>query len=88
MRKQWCYWINESQDPKEHGGYVPSLVTENEAGHSPLIGRGKCAAPWVWGKTLKEAKQVCELANARRGIDNKTAFRIVASSIAASEIVA
>lgn len=27
--KRQCYYINPSQDPTTHGGYVPSLVVEN-----------------------------------------------------------
>ena len=81
--KRWCYWINETQDPNEHGGYVPSVVTENEPGHQPLLGSGEGAAPWVWGKTLAEAKATCKAANEKRGFSDEDCWNIVASSMSA-----
>lgn len=83
VRKRWCYYVPEAQDPEVHGGYVPSMVEENEPGHSPMLGRGEGSAPWIWGKTLKEAQEVCDRFNADMGIDKETAFRIVASSMGA-----
>ena len=80
-----CYYISPLQYD-EGRGFVPSLVVENEAGHSPMRGRGEFADPWYWGDTLERAEQVCDRVNRDRfGISNKTAMRIVASSMAASE---
>lgn len=86
MKNKWCYYIPEAQDAAEHGGYVPSVVEENEPGHSPLLGRGKCAAPWVWGKTLKEAQEICDAQNLKIGVSKEEAWRIVASSLRVSRI--
>ena len=78
-----CYYISVRQYD-EHG-FIPSLVTENEAGHRPMTGRGNGAAPWYWGKTLDRAEEVCARVNLQRfGINQDTAERIVASSIAAT----
>lgn len=82
--KTECFWIPESQDPSEHGGYVPSLVRRNEAGHYPMLGKGPCARPWVWGKTLSEAREVCADANAKRGVSPQEADEIVMSSMFAT----
>jgi hypothetical protein len=82
--KNWCYYIPEAQDPTLFGGYVPSLVIENEPGHSPMLGQGPCSSPWVWGKTLDHAQQVCAATNAKRGITEERALEIVMSSIGAS----
>jgi len=61
-------------------GYVPSLVTENEPGHSPMAGEGK--TPWYWGKTIERAEQICARVNQKRfGISPATANRIVASTM-------
>jgi hypothetical protein len=79
--RPWCYTIVETQNPAEHGGYVPSVVIQDVSGHFPMTGRGKGSAPWVWGKTLDQAQEVCRQANARRGIDEKTAFKILASTM-------
>lgn len=43
----------------------------------------KLHTPWVWGQTLESAHAVCELVNARMGVDETKALRIVDSSIAA-----
>ncbi len=83
--KRQCYYINPSQDPNKHGGYVPSLVVQDEPGHSPMTGQGEGAAPWVWGKTLDEAEAACKAANAKRGISELDAFEIVASSMRVSK---
>ena len=75
-----CFVILETQCD-EHG-YIPSLVVENEPGHSPLTGRGEFATPWYWGKTVKRAREVCARVNLDRyGISKNTAARIVASTM-------
>lgn len=86
--KEWCYYVPAGQDPKEHGGYVPSLVVAGEAGHSPMVGQGPHAAPWVWGKTLVEAQEVCSVVNEGRGVTDEAADLIVASSMRAGNEVA
>ena len=80
-----CFWIPVCQDDPH--GFVPSLVTENEPGHSPMVGQGEYASPWYWGKTLEKAKETCNRVNKDRfGISEKTALRIVASSMRDSDI--
>lgn len=81
---QWCYWVPEDQDPKKHGGFVPSTVIRGEPGHIPMTGDpAKLQTPWIWGQTLEAAREVCESMNARMGITPTKALRIVDSSIAA-----
>lgn len=80
-----CYWINEAQDPGVHGGYVPSVVVEGEAGHTPLLGDGTAAAPWVWGATLEAAQAACEATNARLGLTPGDVLAIRMSSMLASQ---
>lgn len=80
FRSTYCFYISPGQDPGD-GGYIPSVVVENEPGHFPLTGRGGGAAPWRWGKTLEEAEAVCAEVNADRGIDEERASEIVASSM-------
>lgn len=84
--RKWCYYVPEAQDTREHGGYVPSLVIADEPGHSPMLGQGKGASPWVWGQTLEQAREVCDKANADMGISPEQANRILASSMAVSRI--
>lgn len=81
MKKRFCYYISPSQNPETHGGYVPSLVNENEAGYSPMLGNGAGARPWVWGKTLPEAEAVCAKANADLGLSDRDVTVIIASSM-------
>lgn len=79
-----CFWINETQDPAEHGGYVPSAIVEGEAGHAPLLGNGTGAAPWVWGTTLEAAQARCTAENARLGLTTRDVVDIRISSMRAS----
>lgn len=80
--RRWCYTIVEPQNPKEHGGYVPSLVIEGISGHRPMSGDARdMRAAWVWGKTPEEAKAVCRKYNQSRGIDEETETRIVLSTL-------
>ncbi len=75
-----CFIIQEGQC--DEGGYIPSLVTEHEAGHSPLRGDpAKFQTPWYWGKTYEQAKKVCAAENARLGLSGSDVIDIVASSI-------
>jgi hypothetical protein len=62
-RGRLCYFINPTQDPKEHGGYVPSAVYENESGHFPMLGQGDYAQPWLWGETLAGAEAIADKIN-------------------------
>jgi len=80
-KQDWCYWISETQDPAKHGGYVPSRVDWNVLGHWPMTGRGEGSAPWVWGKTLAEAQEVCRKANADMGLSDRDVDRILCSSM-------
>ena len=77
-----CFYIPDGQ--RDEHGYIPSLVTENEPGHSPMTGKGEGSTPWYWGKTYRRAQEVCERVNLDRyGIGPATAWRIVTSSMAA-----
>jgi hypothetical protein len=78
-RPRTCYMI--PLDQPEPGQFIPSLVVENEPGHSPMTGRGDHAAPWIWGSTLEEAQAVCDSVNARQGISKIDAAEIVCSSM-------
>lgn len=79
-----CYFIPAMQDNPH--GFIPSLVTEHEAGHSPMTG-GPDQEPWYWGKTLKHAEQTCDRVNLKRfGISRNTMHRIVGSSMGAGRV--
>lgn len=77
---RWCFAVFEWQR-NEHG-FVPSIVTEDEPGHAPLVGRGELAQPYYWGDTIDVARKTCDRANAKIGISPEVAEHIVASSIA------
>lgn len=83
---RWCYWINEAQDPALYGGYVASVVTENEPGHTP-IPRGNHYAANAWGLTLDEAKDVAAEQNAALGLTPDDVLEIRMSSMRASNVV-
>jgi len=67
-------------------GYIPSMVTENEGGHTPLAGNGDHASPWYFGKTYDEARARCAEENAKLGISEADALAIVMSSMRAGRL--
>lgn len=84
LSKPFCYYVPEDQDTKLYGGFVPSVVIENESGHYPMLGNGAHASPWVWGDTHEKAQQIADQVNAKRGVSKAEAERIVDSSMAAA----
>jgi hypothetical protein len=84
LEGKWCYYVNPTQDPAEHGGYVPSVVEAGKPGYWPLIGR-EGGQPWIWGTSLQEAEATCESLNAGRGLAKVDAIRIVLSSMGAGQ---
>lgn len=79
-----CFYIVEGQFHPTNG-YIPSLVTEDEPGHSPMAGRGELSEPWYWGTDLETARRVCAMVNLEDfGLTEEDAADIVASSIGAS----
>jgi hypothetical protein len=64
-------------------GYVPSMVTEGEAGHSPLVGSGELSEPWYWGDDYDSACKIAADFNRRLGLSDDDVETIVASSITA-----
>jgi len=71
--KRGCFYIQNMQDIDRFGGITPSWVTENEPGYSSL--------GLVWGRTMKDAKKRCQLANENLGLSEHDVARIVASSL-------
>lgn len=76
------YWIDPTQDTTRYGGYVPSVVTEFEPGHQPMIGPHDGVRPIIWGSTLEDAQANAEAANAEMGIAPDDARSIVTYSMA------
>ena len=85
-RGRLCYYIDPFQDPKTHGGYVPSAVYEQESGHYPLLGSGDFAIPWIWGETLVEAESICEKYNRELGLSPRDVARIISRSMLLARI--
>ncbi|MET0711060.1 MAG: hypothetical protein ABWZ30_00950 [Jiangellaceae bacterium] len=81
MTKRQCFYVNETMRT-EHG-YIPSMVTEGEAGFAPLSGNGDQAQPWYWGHDLARAKQIAAESNAELGLTEDDVRAIVLSSLAA-----
>lgn len=71
------------QDMHSHDerGFIPSVVTEGEPGHAPLVGRGTMAMPWYWGKTYDEAAAQCAKENAKLGLSDEDVVEIMISSM-------
>lgn len=82
--RAWCFYIPQAQDTSKHGGFIPSVVFENESGHYPLSGDGEFAQPWIWGSTFEEAQATCNAANELRGVSREQVQRIVLSSMRAT----
>lgn len=78
-----CFFI-PTDAHVEGQGFVPSLVTEGEAGHAPLVGSGAFAEPWYWGATYEEACEHAAKENERLGLTPDEVSAIVLSSMGAS----
>jgi hypothetical protein len=81
-----CFFI--PVDAQTEGGFIPSLVTEDRPGHSPMKGNSPFASPWIWGPTYEQALRQADEANARLGISKDEARNIVISSMAATPLTA
>jgi hypothetical protein len=81
MTQRQCFYV--PVDQFDDNGYIPSLVTEGEAGHAPLKGNGRFSAPYYWGKTHEQAKEVARKANEDLGLSERDVTDIIASSIRA-----
>lgn len=78
-----CYFIPADGDQYgKPGQFVPSLVTEGVAGHSPLLGRGEGSTPWFWGDYTM-AQSIARQQNAKMGLTEDDVTEIVASSMRA-----
>jgi hypothetical protein len=77
-----CYFIPVEQ--RDEIGFIPSLVTEGEAGHAPLSGRGRHAAAWHWGRTYDQARAFAAQENTRLGLSEADVADIVCSSMSAA----
>jgi hypothetical protein len=85
--RRFCYFIPDDGFVKGRG-YRVSVVFENEPGHYPTgdwpfeAGLGQ-KAPWFWGRDLAEARSIAVAENARIGVSEELAVKIVGSSIGA-----
>jgi hypothetical protein len=67
-------------------GYRVSFVEEGTAGHMPTgdwpyTGAPSQKMPWFWGENLEVARQLAKEYNAKLGVSEEDAFKIVAQSI-------
>jgi hypothetical protein len=75
-----CLVILEHQH--DEGGFIPSLVIENESGHWPMTGSGPLAEPWYFGDTIEEARATCASYNRRAyGLTDDDCIAIQCSSM-------
>lgn len=77
--RRMCFYV--PVDQFDENGFIPSLVTEGEPGHSPLRGSGVGSSSWYWGKTYDEAKAAAQRQNERLGLSESDVAEIVASSM-------
>lgn len=79
-QKRRCLYIPVGQFHPERG-YIPSLVTEGEPGHAPMLGQGEFSQPWYWGTDYDKAVEMAKGANERLGLSAEDVSEIIASSI-------
>ena len=76
---RWIYWLDQLDARDYDGGkaYRVCIVVENESGYFPSgTGFGvDDIHPFYW------TQEVCDKANLRRGIDLRTSFEILDSSM-------
>ena len=83
--KRFCYYIMEGQTTID-GGYIPSMIVENEAGHTPLTGPEAVGSSWVWAHNFEDAKQYASVMNTQLGLTQDDVMDIVASSMRAGAV--
>jgi len=94
--KRMCYYVTEFQSKESHAengvhatGFVPSIVVENEAGHSYASYPTKndpIRLPYFWSKGFSQeayenAVKICEEKNKSLGLTKKDVDLIVLSSM-------
>ena len=84
--KRHAFYIDETMWT-EHG-YIPSIVTEDEPGHTPMRGNGPHASPWYWGHDLATARTIAAEANTALGLSDRDVRDIITSSFRASATIA
>ena len=85
MEKRYCVYVPETAYV-EGKGFIPSVVREDEAGHTPLMGRGELAQPWFWGPTIEDAQRQADEYNTALGLTEEDVVEIVTSSMRAENI--
>lgn len=94
---KWCYYIYPTQSEQYHakrgvsnaGGFVPSRVVENKAGHSFCsypTPEDTLKLPWFWSEgfgagQLEVAQYHCDNANRELGLSKLDVDKIVCSSM-------
>lgn len=83
--KRICLWLDETSYAShlDGTGFIPSIVVENEAGHSPLAPNTPLG-PLYLGPTYADARRIVDAFNATIGVSHKDMLDIVMSSMAAS----
>lgn len=80
--KRYCFYVDESMNTPN--GYIPSMVTEDEPGHAPMIGNGELSQPWYWGTDIDTARRIARESNHKLGLTDDDVEEIMQSSITAS----
>ncbi|GAA0547178.1 hypothetical protein GCM10010172_31190 [Paractinoplanes ferrugineus] len=84
--KRRAFYVDATMQTEN--GFIPSVVTEDEPGHTPMRGSGPLASPLFWGDDLATARQIAEQANTDLGLTDSDVRDIVTSSFRASEAIA
>lgn len=85
MSSRQCFWIDPLQKVEPGGKWIPSLVIEGKAGHSPMRGDpAKLQTPWYWGYTYEQALGACRAANEDLELSEDEVLEIVLSSMRAT----
>ena len=78
--KRFAYTIVVESTDKD-GNYIPCVAIEGERGYRPLSGRGRCSAPWTWGKDYNKANEIADDLNKKMGLSKMEALKIVGSTM-------
>ena len=81
LQGEWCYVISGAKECVDENGFIPSIVVRGRRGHYPMLGQGKYAIPWYWGKTKEEAEQTCAEMNKEVGLSERNVALLVGQSM-------
>ena len=76
----WCFYVPPGQNIEGYGAYIPAMVFRDVQSYFSMNGPLYGDVPFVLGKNLDEAREMCRLMNRHIGLDEETVRDILDSA--------